>query len=151
MKVTINNENTNNIPLVYEEGFWTGKRNIVYDGETLVKKQRNVFQDKAGNEVIVKGNQMFGLTISMFDKQAEVVRKLNWFEILFAVLIFAPCVLFGAIGGAIGGGFAGGYMLFIRKIEKLHFKIIISLLLIGITILLSYIFAYLVFKFAIFI
>jgi len=37
MKVLLNNEKTKNKDLYFEEGFWTGKRKIVYDGITLTK------------------------------------------------------------------------------------------------------------------
>lgn len=151
MRVTINNEQTNNKELIYEEGFWTGKRTIVYDGETLTKVKRNIYINKAKDEFVIKGNQLVGVTITMLGKQVEVLRKLTWFEIALSVLVFVPCVLFGAIGGAFGGGLGFTNVMLLRRIDKLYLKIIISLLMTGLAVLLSYIFAYLVFKFAIFI
>lgn len=151
MRVTINNEQTNNKDLIYEEGFWTGKRTIVYNGETLTKLKRNIFVNKAGEEFVIKGNQLVGVTITTLGKQVEVLRKLTWLEIALSVLVFVPCVLFGAIGGAFGGGLGFTNVMLLRKIDKLYLKIIISLLMTGLAVLLSYIFAYLIFKFAIFI
>ena len=46
MKVTVNNEQTNFKDLYYEEGFWSGKRNLVYDGVPLTKIKRNIYEYK---------------------------------------------------------------------------------------------------------
>lgn len=98
----------------------------------------------------VKGNQMFGATIKMFGNTIELSRKLTWYEILMSILVFVPCVLFGAIGGAIGGGLGMTNIVVIRQVDKLYLKIIFSILFAVISVLLSYIFAYLVFKLFIF-
>lgn len=151
MRVTINNEQTNFKDLCYEEGFWTGKRTIVYNGETLTKHKRNILVNKAGEEFVIKGNQLVGVTITMFGGSVQIIRKLTWLEICLSFLVFVPCVLFGAIGGAFGGGLGFTNVMILRRIEKIYLKIIFSLLMTGLAVLLSYIFAYLVFKFAIFI
>ena len=153
MKEIINNEQTKNKELVYEEGFWTGKRKITYDGIELVKIKRNLYEYKVEDKTEtfeVKGNQLFGATITMFGNTIQLARKLTWYEILMSVLVFVPCVLFGAIGGAIGGGLGMTNIVIIRQVDKLYLKITFSVLFAAISILLSYIFAYLVFKFFIF-
>ena len=41
MQIVINNEQTNNKDLEYEEGFWTGKKTIKYNGITLKRAISN--------------------------------------------------------------------------------------------------------------
>lgn len=82
----------------------------------------------------------------MFGNDVEVVRKITWYEIVMSVLVFVPCILFGAIGGAFGGGLGFTNFAIIRNVDKWWLKLIISLQFAVISLLLSYIFAYLVFK-----
>lgn len=149
MKITIKNEQTNNKELCYEEGFWTGKKTIKYNGVELLKLSRNLYEYKDGEKTEqfeVKGNQLIGVTIKMFGNDVEVVRKITWYEIVMSVLVFVPCILFGAIGGAFGGGLGFTNLAIIRNVDKWWLKLIISLQFAAISLLLSYIFAYLVFK-----
>lgn len=146
MKVVINNELTNNKELCYEEGFWTGKKTIIYDGVTLTKVKRNLFEytnDAGAEQFEVKGNQLVGITIKMFGNEVEIASKLKWYEIVMAIVVFAPCVLFGAIGGAIGGLLGFTNLVVIRKIEKWWLKLIISVQFTAIGLLASYLIAYL--------
>ena len=146
MKVVINNELTNNKELYFEEGFWTGKRTIIYDGVTLTKVKRNLFEYTDGvntERFEVKGNQLVGITIKMFGNEVEIASKLKWYEIVMAIVVFAPCVLFGAIGGAIGGLLGFTNLVIIRKIEKWWLKLIISVQFTAIGLLASYLIAYL--------
>ena len=149
MKVVVNNEQTNNKELYYEENLWTGKRTIVYDGVTLTKVKRNLFEYKNGEtteQVEVIGNQLLGITIKMLGKEIEVARKLAWYEIVMAVLVFAPCILFGAIGGAIGGALGFTNIVIIRNVKKIYLQIIISIMFMLIGLLMSYVIAVLVLK-----
>ncbi len=149
MKVIINNEKTKNKELCYEEGFWTGKRTIKYDGVILSKVKRRIYEYRNGETVEtfeIKGNQLFGIKIKMFDNEVEIARKLTWYEIVMAVLVFAPGFLFGAIGGAIGGALAFTNLVIIRQVDKIYLKIIFSILFLAIGLLLSYVFAVLVLK-----
>ena len=149
MNVTINNSQTKNKDLVYEEGFWTGKRSIKYNGVDLVKIKRNIYEYNDGKNIEqfeIKGNQLIGVTIKMFGSCVEVLRKLNWYEIVMAIMVAIPCFLFGAIGGAFGGGIGFINLYVIRQIDKWWMKLIISVLFTAISVLLSYIFAFLVLK-----
>lgn len=153
MKVSIQNEQTKNKELVYEEGFWTGKRNVEYDGVRLTKVKGSLYEYKEGElseQIVIKGNQLVGVSIKMFGNNIQVVRKLTWYEILMSALVFIPCVLFGLIGGLIGGVLGATNLVIVRQVDKLYLKITFSILFAAISILLSYIFAYLVFKFFIF-
>lgn len=149
MKVIINNEKTQNKPLQYQEGFWSGKKTIIYDGVKLEKEKRNVYiykKDNVKETVSVKGNQLYGINIVMFGQEIEILRKLLWWEYLLAVLVFAPGLLFGALGGFIGGLLGICNLFFIRNFEKIYFKIIISVELSIISGLLSYVLAGLLLK-----
>ena len=92
----------------------------------------------------IKGNQLAGVSVKMFNKEVVVVRKLTWYEIALSILVFIPCVLFGAVGGAIGGLLAFTNVTIIRSTQKLYLKILISILLTIAGGLLSYIVAGLV-------
>lgn len=121
MKIIINNELTKNKELSYEEGFWTAKRTIKYNGVELIKIKRNLYEYKLGDSIEyfeVKGNQFIGLMIKMFGNEIELERKLTWYEIVMSLMVFLPCVLFGAIGGAIGGGLGFTNLIIIKKIDK---------------------------------
>lgn len=149
MKILINNEQTNNKLLEYEEGFWTGKRTIKYDGVILSKVKRGSYEYKNGEiteTFEIKGNQLVGVKIKMFGNEVEIARKLTWYEIVMAILVFAPGFLFGAIGGAIGGALGFTNLVIIRQVDKIYLKIIFSILFLTIGLLLSYIFAVLVLK-----
>ena len=75
----------------------------------------------------------------MFRKEVEVFRKLAWYEIILSVFVFAPCVLFGAIGGAIGGALGFTNVMILRNVKKIYLKIIISILFMAAGLLLSYV------------
>lgn len=149
MKITINNEQTKNKELYYEENLWTGKKTIEYNGIVLTKVKRNLYEYKDGDiseQFKVKGNQLFGIIINMFGNAVEIARKLTWYEMVMSIFVFIPCILFGAIGGAIGGAFGFTNLTIIRNIDKWWLKLIISIQFTIIGLLLSYIFAFLILK-----
>jgi len=153
MKAIVNNEQTKNKDLYYEEGFWTGKRTITYNGILLKKIKMNLYEYDDGEKIEqfqIKGNQLFGVSISMFGNNVEVSRKLTWYEIVMAVLVFIPCILFGAIGGAIGGALGFTNLTIIRQVEKVYLKVIISAQFLIAGFLLSYLIGYVVLKVFIF-
>lgn len=153
MKIVINNEQTKNKDLYYEEGFWTGKRTITYNGILLKKIKMNLYEYDDGEKIEqfqIKGNQLFGVSINMFGNNVEVSRKLTWYEIVMAVLVFIPCILFGAIGGAIGGALGFTNLTIIRQVEKVYLKVIISAQFLIAGFLLSYLIGYVVLKVFIF-
>ena len=153
MKAIVNNEQTKNKDLYYEEGFWTGKRTITYNGILLKKIKMNLYEYDDGEKIEqfqIKGNQLFGVSISMFGNNVEVSRKLTWYEIVMAVIVFIPCFLFGAIGGAIGGALGFTNLTIIRQVEKVYLKVIISAQFLIAGFLLSYLIGYVVLKVFIF-
>lgn len=149
MKIIINNHQTKNKDLYFEEGVWTGKRTIIYDGVTLTKIKRNIYEYKNGDvkeQFSIKGNQLIGVTIKMFENTIEISRKLTWYEMVMSLLVFIPCILFGAIGGAFGGALGFTNLIIIRNVDKWWLKLVISIEFAITSILLSYIFAYLILK-----
>ena len=158
MKVTINNEQTNNKVLEFEESFWTGKRTIVYDGVILTKIKRSVYEYKKDDVVekfTIKGNQLIGITINAFGQTIEVARKLTWYEIVLSLSILVACLTFGIITksviagafvGGIGGGLAFTNAMIVRQIDKWYLKVIISIEILVTALLLSYIVAGIIFK-----
>ena len=149
MKIIVNNEQTKNKELCYEEGFWTGKRTIKYDGVTLTKIKRNLYEYKNGESVEqfeVKGNQFYGITITMFGNNVEIVRRLTWYEIVMSVVVFVPGMLFGAVGGVIGALIGITNLIVIRKVNKWWLQLIISLVFTAVCLVLSYVVALLLLK-----
>lgn len=149
MKIIINNRQTQNKELCFEEGFWTGKRTITYNGVLLKKVKRGIYEYKSGEiteQFEVKGNQLFGITIKMFGEVVEVARKATALEFAMMFLVFIPCILFGAIGGFFGGGLAVITLTIIRRLDKWWLKLIVGLEFMALALLLSYIFAFLFFK-----
>ena len=158
MNIKINNEQTNNKTLEYKENAWSGKKTILYNGKELTQINKNLFKYEDGTtseQFEVKGNYLLGVTINMFGKLIEIERKLTWYEILIAVLVFIPCVIISAfsgvlsatICGAIGGALGATSLIIVKQFDKLYLKIILSLELLIIGALLSYIFAFLIIRF----
>ena len=149
MKITINNEKTLNKTLEYEENFWTGKRTIKYDGINLTKKKYNLYEYKNEDKVEefkIKGNQLVGASITMFNNEIMLERKLYWYEIDLSVLVFLPCILFGLVGGIFGGLLGATNLVLMKQFDKWYLKDITSVLLLAIGLCLSYIFAVLIFN-----
>lgn len=144
MLIHINNEQTKFKDLVYAENIWTGGRTITYDGVPLSKHKRGVYELKQGEQtelVTVKGNQLIGVTVTLFGQPIELSRQAFWYEWVLAVMAFIPalifavlnkdgniglCILAAGICGGIGGGlfFANFYLL--KRVDKLYLKIILA-------------------------
>ena len=74
MKLVVNNELTQNKPLIYEESFWIGKKSLTYDGVVLTKTKNNIYEYKTEDEThefVVKGSYYFGVSITMFGKEVH--------------------------------------------------------------------------------
>lgn len=149
MKITINNEKTLNKTLEYEESFWTSKRVITYDGINLKKLKYGLYEYRDGDIVEcfkIEGNQILGIKINMFNNDIVLERSLTWYEIVLSLLVFVPCILFGLVGGIVGGLLGAANLILIRQLEKWYLKVIVSILLLAIGMLLSFIFAVHIFK-----
>ncbi len=163
MKIVLNNEKTKNKDLVFYENFWTGKRQISYDGVELTKVAKNLFQYKNGEtveEFEVKGSILYCIVIKMFGQEIELARKFTWWEIALSVLPFVACLIFcfmsvhgsvwlcilsGALCGAFGGVLSYFLTYLLRQVDKIYFKIIFAVLLFFASFLISYIISVLIF------
>lgn len=158
MKVSINNKETFNKTLYYEENLWTGKRTILYYGTPLKKLSYNkyLYERNGLKETFeVNGNSLVGVKIKMFDRQIKVIRPLNWYEILLSVLVFVSFFVFsgfsnsvwlGALLGGIGGSICVTNLFLVKLSNNIWQKILLSIVMIGLGLLLSYIFTFHFFK-----
>ena len=165
MLITINNEQTKFKDLVYAENIWTGKRTITYDGVTLPKRKRGLYELRQGDQtelVMVKGNQLIGVTVTLFGQQIELLRKTFWYEWVLAIMVFIPAIIFAVLNndgdniglcalaagicGGIGGGlyFVNFYLL--KRVNKLYLKIILAVEFTAVCALICYIMSALVCK-----
>ena len=138
MNCTLNNEQTKNKELIYEESFWSGKKVLKYDGVELKKISRNVFEYDNGTskeQFEVVGNMVLGVTIKMFGSEVQVTRKVAWYELVMSLFVAMPClILGGAIGGALGAIFGIINLFVIRNINKWWWKLLISIGFAGVSV-----------------
>lgn len=110
MRVRINDERTGNSPLVYNESFWTGKREVMYNGALCSKISKSEFaynnEDGEFKTIYIKGNQFVGLKLIINNNEIVLVETTKWYIWLLAILTTILEMLFifgGLIGGAISG------------------------------------------------
>lgn len=153
MKVIVTNEKYGEF--VYEESFWTGKKELFLNGEKLEKSSKNVFLMNNGDAVYLKGNYLSGVHITINDETFPLMSALKWYDILLSLLPFILVLIWGnsrglvnivpIVGGAIGGLFGGlgtGINLLLSKsIKNIWLKIVITILVTGLTFLICYLIA----------
>ena len=98
--------------IVYEEGFWTGKRSLTINDTPLKAINKKTFS-YGSKKVSIKGNVLTGVALKIDEKELQVVPKPTWYETFFTILMFsvgiiwgnfpALCAIFPIVGGAIGG------------------------------------------------
>lgn len=146
MKKQINNELLGEV--VYEESFWTGKKNITINGKTLAKKDKKTFILEVNKEakketlLYLKGSFLSGASLSFDNEVIEIYPKPKWYEY---VLCFLPllvnliwgnsvalCSIIPVVGGAIGGAITGLFsilgLIISRLVKKPLLKVLIYLL-----------------------
>ena len=89
---------------VYDENFWTGKKNIYVNGTLATKVGKKEFILSKGEEktnIFVQGSYFSGVTLYINNKPVELVKN-KWYD---WILMFAPfiCLALGVLSGAIGG------------------------------------------------
>ena len=98
--------------VVYEEGFWAGKRSLTINGTPLQAIDKKSFA-YGSKKITLKGNILTGVILEMDGNEEQIVPKPTWYETLFTILMFSVgiiwgnfpvlCAIFPVIGGAIGG------------------------------------------------
>lgn len=153
MKVIVTNEKYGEF--VYEESVWTGKKELFLNGEKLEKNSKNVFFMSNGDAVYLKGNYLSGVNVTINDETFPLMSALKWYDILLSLLPFILVLIWGnsrglvnivpIVGGAIGGLFGGlgtGINLLLSKsIKNIWLKIVITILVTGLTFLICYLIA----------
>ena len=153
MKVIVTNEKYGEF--VYEESVWTGKKELFLNGEKLEKNSKNVFFMSNGDAVYLKGNSLSGVHITINGETFILLVALKWYDILLSLLPFILVLIWGnsrglvnivpIVGGAIGGLFGGlgtGINLLLSKsIKNIWLKIVITILVTGLTFLICYLIA----------
>lgn len=145
MKQIIQHEKLGEI--VYQESFWTGKKTIEMNGNTLEKISKTTYKTANGDHVELKGNFFKGATLVIGEDSVRVTPPIKWYEIVLSILPFilimvwgnsvALCKLVPVIGGAIGGGISAllccANIIIIKRIDKIWLKIIISIAMLAAT------------------
>lgn len=121
MRVIVSHETYGEI--VYEESFWTGKREISVGGIPLFKVRKNCYAYQCGEQTVtvdVKGSAYFGASLMIGRDEIAITPKPAWYEILLLALGFgflftwgnsvALCSIVPIVGGAIGGAVCGFMM-----------------------------------------
>ena len=129
--------------IVLNESAWTGKKDILINGQPLVKIGKNIYSyteyDKT-YQVYVKGSFLTGLSLIIDGKNIELTKKPAWYEFILAwfplafILIWGNIpslieifpVISGAIGGLITGVFAIISMLGMKSTKNILFKLLIG-------------------------
>ena len=130
--------------IIVTESFWTGKKNVIINGRSLQKNDKNSFMFKDEEEtvlVFIEGNIMKGTTLFVNKEQYIITPKPKWYEYVLAIMI-APfiiawgnsvplCRIFPIVGGAIGGGIGGAFLVLsfylMLKVRKPIYKVLIGL------------------------
>ena len=145
----------NNYNIVYEESFWTGKKSLTINEEKLQALSKTTFSSSDGRQFILNGNFLIGITLQIENETIQVVSKIKWYEVLFAIIIAVFFISWGnvpslvkivpLVGGAIGGMIAGLsailYLYFSKLVKPVWMKILIFIASFGIAFLLCYLVA----------
>ncbi len=130
--------------IIYDENFWTGKKELTVNGVKLAKQQKNTFvfeHDGQSKIVDIKGGFATSAKLYIGDKVVELTPPLKWYEIVCSAVLFAIIVAWGnsvalcsivpVIGGAFGGGITGAMaflcLILMKNQNKLWAKLLVWL------------------------
>lgn len=150
MKSTLQHEKFGTI--VFEESFWTGKKNVSFNGVPLQKTGKNQFITADGTYVSLMGNYMKGAQLLIGGETIRLTPSVKWYEIVFSIIPFLLVLIWGnsvtlcnivpvvggAIGGLIGALFSVLNLFLIKGIKRIWLKAIVSLVSIAITFLVCF-------------
>lgn len=153
MRAVIQNENYGEI--IYEESFWTGKKNIFINEKLLEKTSKTTFITEDGKKVILSGNYLMGVKATIESDTIQLTPSVKWYEIALSILPFIFVMIWGnipstvnilpivsgMIGGAISGLFSIINLFIIKGIKGFPLKLFVSILIFGLTVLVCYLIA----------
>ncbi len=133
--------------IVYEESFWTGKKNVNINNQPLNKINKTTFQLPDGEQATVKGNFLYGSKLFIGQETITVTPPIKWYEIVLSLLPFllimvwgnvvALCEIVPVVGGAIGGAVSAMLsvlnVFFIKCVRPVWLKILITVAVTGVT------------------
>lgn len=145
MKETIQHEKYGEI--LYDENFWTGRKELSINGVQLKRISRKEFQMDNGTKATVKGSFLFGAKLAVENDTIQLTPTIKWYEITLCILPFllvmiwgnvpALCEIIPVVGGAIGGfisallSFVG--LFFMRSVKPIWAKLLIALATLAVT------------------
>ena len=146
--------NTSYGQIVYDEGFWTGKKTLIINGVVAQPVSKKEYMIN-GKKAILKGSFLTGCSLLIEGHVIQLSPKVKWYEIILAIIPFlflmvwgnnvALCSIFPVVGGAIGGALGGiGAVTSLLLMKKSKFflpKVLIGICVFGITVLIGFVLA----------
>ncbi len=141
--------------IVYEEGFWTGRKKLFCNNQPCEKIAKNTFKIGENETAWLTGNFIRGVKLNIGNEVLQLTPKAKWYEYLLALLPFlfdmvwgnvaALVEIFPIVGGAVGGlicglAFAVSFV-FMRKVKRWWAKVLVALAVGAVAILVCYLVA----------
>ncbi len=115
--------------IVVDEDFWTGKKTVTVNSQTLDKVKRNTYLLPDRKELKLKGSIYIGLEGEIDGERFQIGEKASALEIILLLLPFIVNMTLGntlalsfgipVVSGAIGGGISGAVgAAFLPKIKE---------------------------------
>ena len=139
MKEVIQNEKYGEI--VYEEGFWLGRKTITVNGTPLTRISKKEYQLPDGTPATIKGNFMQGACLVIGSDVIQLTPKIKWYEIALCLIPIILVVIWGSVpalvqivpvvGGALGAFLSAlcacAGLMFMKKVKAVWQKLLIAL------------------------
>ena len=149
--------------IVFDESYWTGKRNLSVGGTEFKKINKKTFVGEINGErigVAISGNYISGVFIDINGEKFRVTESAKWYDYLIAFIWLIPyfvwanspglCAILPIVGGGLGGGIAGVFAAsalgVIKTNKNIAAKIGISFAFFTATILVNFLLAVLIIK-----
>ena len=124
--------------ITYTEGFWTGKKTILFEGTPLIKIQKNVYQLPADPAVegstpltvALRGSYISGVTLTIGTEIITLTKKPATSDYVLGILpaaLFFALIMQGALGGGLGALMGIGGLLLMKSRPNMKQKLLISL------------------------
>lgn len=145
MKKIFQSDETNNRKIELVRSIWTGSTSIFVDGKQARKINKTQFiLEEPGQEslyIYLYGNEFKGMELVIDGKTITVLRKLKVYEYILSVLPLYMVVIGGAIGGALAGAAVVILLSFMRFMDNIFIKLIVSIAVSGLVYYLWYLIA----------